>query len=384
MEKIFHRIVSLFHRSLEAPLTGAEQAELERLVAENNLRELLNEWENGTLLGESFQESAGYSAEQGFAGFEQRLQQRHVEHRRFLNRRLLGWSSAAAVVLVAALAAVGVFRYGAVPAPDQLAGVQEVVLPARNQSRLRLANGEERWVSDTVNLYRPAVAVSVEGAGTGEADIAENELIVPPGGECFVILADGSKVWLNADSRLTYPVCFAGSLREVRLQGEAFFDVTPQEAPFIVQTERGNIRVLGTSFCISAYPQETLTATLVTGRIRYSHTTEIDLHPGEQVRAPESGEAEKRVVDVDEYIGWKTGKYVFYNRPLESIMKDLARWYDLTVSYDTPELREMLFSGDLERYDTINKFLDLLENTGDLRYTIRERHVTLYGGARSQ
>ena len=196
-----------------------------------------------------------------------------------------------------------------------------------------------------------------------------------------IVLEDGTHVYLNASSRLTYPLVFPADKRVVRLEGEAYFDVRKdEEHPFVVRTRFGEVTVLGTAFNINAYNDaDACYTTLVYGKVNFSTPDQntITLAPGEQAVASSRG-IEKRVVDVNEYIGWAQGVYVFNNRRLGDIMKTFERWYDVHVYYEKESLRDLTYSGDLQRYGTINTFLNALELTGDIYYRINGRNILIY------
>ena len=144
-----------------------------------------------------------------------------------------------------------------------------------------------------------------------------NTIDIPIGGEYQLVLADGTKVWLNADSKLRFPVSFTAERREVYLEGEAYFEVAKDsEHPFIVHISRGAIEVLGTGFNVRDYREEQKTVTtLVQGKVVYRPERqpgrEIMLEPGFQIKDEEGGSLQPRKVDVILYTGWKDGKYVF-------------------------------------------------------------------------
>ena len=121
------------------------------------------------------------------------------------------------------------------------------------------------------------------------------------------------------------------------------------------------------------------------GKVKFStpYTADITLSPGEQAVVSANG-SEKRVVDLEEYVGWVNGVYTFNNRSLGEIMQTFERWYDIQVYYETPALRDIAYSGSLKRYGTINSFLDALELTGDLTYKISGRNVLIYDGIKDQ
>ena len=210
--------------------------------------------------------------------------------------------------------------------------------------------------------------------------LAWHKVIVPRGGEFQISLEDGTRVWLNSESTLKYPEVFTGTTREVFLEGEAYFEVTPGNKPFIVRSTYGNVYVHGTSFNVKSYKEEEKTyTTLVSGKVSCTYENqEIELQPGEQAITSKHEAMEKRKVNVAEYIGWKDGLYIFKRRSLGSIMNELARWYDIEVVYKDEGLKNILFTGNLKRYDTINTFMKIIKRSGDINYRIEGKTIILY------
>ena len=176
-------------------------------------------------------------------------------------------------------------------------------------------------------------------------------------------LADGTQLTLNRGAQLIYPEKFAGRTREIFLSGEAYFDVAEDGRPFQVITSQGEVTVLGTAFGISSYMDKAEYTTLVRGCVRYtSHTKKsVILSPGEQAILERSGELISRKVEVEEYVGWKDGVFAFRDKPLEEIMETLSRWYGSEVVFRNEEMKQLKYTGSLERYDSINTFLQVLE-----------------------
>ena len=278
-----------------------------------------------------------------------------------------------------------------------------LIQPGTQQAQLTLSDGsvidvhrkEVSVVVDGVQVkykkgvlsYQPTVTTQHEEKNIEEQSGKSNELVIPRGGENTVILADGTTVHLNAGSKLTYPVRFAGKRRIVRLEGEAYFDVAGDENhPFVVQTHLGEITVLGTEFNVNAYADTPVCyTTLVHGKVKFStlNAETVTLSPGEQA-VVFANSSTKRKVDLEEYVGWVDGMYIFNDRPLGDIMKTFERWYDIQVYYETPNLRDITYSGNLKRYGTINSFLDALELTGDLTYKISGRNILIYDKVEEQ
>ena len=207
----------------------------------------------------------------------------------------------------------------------------------------------------------------------------KNTLEVPNGGEFNLVLADGTKVWLNAGTKLTYPVVFFGEERRVKLKGEAYFEVTKDEThPFVVEMKKMEVQVLGTSFNLRAFGEEERTvATLVTGKIRVK--TEKDtlvLRPDQQaVLAHEGDLLELKEVDAETYRAWTHGKFVFRRERLEMIMADISRWYNVPVFYEQSSVKEMEFSGIMARYGDLRETLNMLEKTDKVMFDINPERI---------
>lgn len=202
-----------------------------------------------------------------------------------------------------------------------------------------------------------------------------NTLIVPCGGEYSLTLCDGTRVWMNADSELRYPVQFAGNTREVSVIGEAYFDVQKQaDKPFIVKTKLGNIAVLGTQFNVSSYPEkEQLITTLVAGEISccLPNGENVILTPAQQLTINKDGVVALKNVDTKYFTCWKNGIFQFENARLEDIMDQLARWYDIHVFYTSDNVKQLHFSGDLSRFKNIDTFIEMFEKSSDAKLVLK-------------
>ena len=182
------------------------------------------------------------------------------------------------------------------------------------------------------------------------AEVMYNTVTIPRGGEYCLELADGTKVWLNAETELRFPVNFSDKTRDVYLKGEAYFQVSKDELhAFQVHTSMGTVAVLGTSFNVRDYADEQkVVTTLEMGKVMYvsgENKKEIILTPGFQVQEEKTGEIKMKKVDVMQYVGWREGKYVFENTALVDIMRTLERWYDIDVVYVDPVVKRLSFHG---------------------------------------
>ena len=171
----------------------------------------------------------------------------------------------------------------------------------------------------------------------------------PVGGEYHFTLADGTMVWLNSSSRLTFPTRFTGDTREVLAEGEVYFDVQHDEnKPFIVRVNDMSVRVLGTKFCISAYPEnEGIMTTLVQGAVQVtSGDNQVVLKPGYQAVVDQrSGAISQRAVELSLYTSWVRGVFEYENMELDDIVVQLARWYDVQFTFSASEYKKRRFTG---------------------------------------
>lgn len=216
---------------------------------------------------------------------------------------------------------------------------------------------------------------------SGQA-LVYNKLRVPRGGTFQLALEDGTKIWLNSESELTYPEVFVGESREVYLDGEAYFDVAKDAyRPFIVHSGIQHIQVLGTTFGITNYSDiREVSTTLVSGKVQVKFPEISDeiflLEPGCRLCYDRKDQKiRKQMVNADEYVAWKDGKYVFNGKPLEDILETLARWYDFQVFYQTHSVKERLFSGELMRFESFRDILGIIEEVSNVKFSIKQHTV---------
>lgn len=218
---------------------------------------------------------------------------------------------------------------------------------------------------------------------SGKDPISGEKLVLstPRGGEYQVTLPDGTKVWLNAASTLTYPVQFTGQERRVELEGEAYFEVVSRpEQPFIVNTKKQSVEVLGTHFNISAYKSDVVTkTTLLEGSVRVvsnRNQQKINLLPNEQ-SVLEGQMLAKHTVDVTQELAWFYGKFNFDNKSLQQVIDELSRWYDVDISFqgDMPDVE---FFGGTFRYTKMSTILRILKSYGIDYRVIGDRRLVLY------
>lgn len=216
-------------------------------------------------------------------------------------------------------------------------------------------------------------------SGKETSKILYNTISTPRGGEYNIILPDSSRVWLNAESSIRFPVSFTGLERKVEITGEVYFEVARDiHKPFRVSTGNVTVEVLGTSFNIRAYSDENaVTTTLLEGSVEIaSALTSMSLVPGQLARADESGMiAIEDGVDVDEIIAWKNGIFLFNSENIEEIMRQIGRWYDVEVVFEGEITRET-FSGIVSRKGKVSQVLQLMEPYG-IKFTVTEDMITV-------
>lgn len=206
-------------------------------------------------------------------------------------------------------------------------------------------------------------------AGSNDGPVTYNTLSTSRGMQFQVILPDGSHVWLNSASSLRYPTAFAKGSRSVELDGEAYFEITPDPAsPFHVQAHHETVDVLGTGFNIMGYADEpALRTTLFEGSVRVNAGNTVVLQPGQQAVAPQDGNLSVQAANLDEVAAWRNGKFLFKRRNIQEIMRQVARWYDIEVEYRGP-VPDVAFTGDLSRKEEASQLLEILEETNNVHF----------------
>ena len=208
--------------------------------------------------------------------------------------------------------------------------------------------------------------------------VGYSEIRTPRGGEYQVVLPDNSIVWLNADSKLRFPLTFSGKERRVFASGELYFQVAKDSlSPFRIEVEGlYEVEVLGTEFNVRAYSDLPSATTLVDGRVLIRDKgTKVVLKPGEQAVKGKHGEVVVREVDVAPYIAWRQGYFLFEDERLEDILNELARWYDVNVFFENSSVREERFSVDMPRHESFEEVLRLIEQTRSIEIGIEGNNV---------
>ena len=256
-----------------------------------------------------------------------------------------------------------------------LEGGTKVDLSTPHVDTIRQDDGQLLAVDTLGKLVYNTVQEEVE-------ELFYHKIVVPRGGEYTVELNDGTRVRLNADSELRFPVKFVGNERKVFLKGEAYFEVERDTSrPFRVDVHGDAIiEVLGTEFNVNAYPENAeIFATLVLGKVRVADLqtdSTVVLLPNQQAALSGAGINVKEV-NPEDFISWINGRFYFEKMPLEEILIQLGRWYDLQVFWANEELKSYEFTGAIWRDNTIRQTLDMIEKTTDVCFTVSGRTVTV-------
>lgn len=298
----------------------------------------------------------------------------------FFSRSIFKFSSAAAIILILCGAAyfwlnrpkqersstTTALSESLKSAEEILPGSEKAVLTLSNGKKIPLGAGNEMLVDSGVQIKKEDGELIYSESNI----VAFNTMTTPRGGQYKLTLPDGTKVWLNAASSVTYPTTFTGNERRVNITGELYFEVARNASkPFIVETGTSSIRVIGTHFNVNAYEDESdMKTTLIEGVVKID---EVVLKPGE---AFSHGRIETDV-DVSQAIAWKNGVFNFHKMPLSTAMRQLARWYDIDVVYEN-KIPNFLIFGEMGRDLNLSQVLEILSEM-NVRYKMIGRKLVI-------
>ena len=307
-----------------------------------------------------------------------------IQSRTLKMRTASWWAAASILVVLTAITGYYKFRHPinevgaaqgeALAVGDVLPGGEKAVLTLDNGQKILLDSAAQGQLATQgrVRIVKTAsgmISYINEGGGDkkpGAEPISYNTISTPRKGRYQVTLPDGSKVWLNASSSLKYPTRFIGNERLVSLSGEGYFDISPrQSAPFIVETGKSRVEVLGTHFDVCAYQDEpTLRTTLVEGKVRVKagNSSKV-LDPGEQFVLNGDGTQSVAKADTSEVVAWKDGNFSFDDMDLQTAFRQIARWYDVDVEY-TGDVSNQKVLAFISRDTRLSLVVDVLSKAG--------------------
>jgi len=273
--------------------------------------------------------------------------------------------------------------------PETAKSANYNIKPGGNKAILKLANGKEIMLND-LPKGKSVIEDGFKITKTSNGQLIystignkaqpghSNTIYTPNGGTFQVILSDGTKVWLNAASSLTYPTAFDQNKREVKLTGEGYFEVTHLDnQPFRVITEHQTVVVLGTHFNINAYADEqNITTTLLKGKVRIdAGGLQKLLLPNQQAKLSR-GKIFITPYNADNAVDWVNNDFIFDNENLSSIMRKISRWYDVEVVYPS-DFNNIEFSGSISREKSITQVLKIMERTRMVNFKVEGRRITV-------
>lgn len=307
------------------------------------------------------------------------------------------FTAAAAILVIGAMALIFYKGISLTGSSKQITAYKNDVRAGGNKAYLTLANGKRISLSDVSHGdIADQAGVKVTKSASGELIytiektkgssrniLGFNTIETPKGGQYQISLPDGTRVWLNSASSLTYPVCFAAQAeRRVELKGEAYFEVFKDKVhPFKVKSAGQEIEVLGTHFNVNSYPDENSTkTTLLEGSVQISNPLPgakhppVILKPGQQ-SVLTGQRINVKEVDPNDAIDWKNGEFVFTNEPLPAILRKVARWYNVEIVYDGPLVSPPTFTGSVSKFDKVSSVLHMLEKASEVRFSIEGRVI---------
>ncbi|MEO8171731.1 MAG: FecR domain-containing protein [Sediminibacterium sp.] len=355
------RLQQLFRGYLDGRLTADEYTELWRLMEQQEGLEDLSP-ELKTL----WQEKPVFGLPDNH--WDQRLSELQAEGKPAVKRTIAAWRYAAAAVVIFLVA--GSYFYFQNPQQNQLAptamahdvkpGTTGAILSFDNGKTIVLDTARDGQLTDGVT--KSDQNITIQGSSIEYATVT-----TPRGRQQQLTLQDGSKVWLNSASSIRFPSLFTGDTRQVEITGEAYFEVAKNAAkPFIVKIGEASIEVLGTHFNVMAYANEnSLQTTLIEGSVKFHKGDKsVLLKPGEQSRLFANNEIKLlRDADVDLATAWKNGQQTFKEADMATVMRQVERWYDVDVEYQTDVPRNLTFTGEgISRNVNLSELLQVFES----------------------
>jgi hypothetical protein len=357
-------------------LTSEEQRIFDEWMKETGNRQKLYEWQRLESAIYALGTSRKANSEEGWEKINRRIRRHRL--------RLLPYAAAAIVLLCLGIAIH--LLTSQVATPSLLSSVNRQENPVPKQVMLTLSTGRQIPLSDSLPKMKETNGTDIQITGDqlvyNPSDTMSlpiyNTITIPRGGEYKLVLADHTIVWLNSESQLTYPVAFNGDTRELRLKGEAFFEVAKDtHKPFIVHTPQFDIRVTGTQFNVRSYPEERESATLAEGSIQLEMNRQVyRIVPGQQAYL-QGQEVKIKEVDLEHAIAWRYDAFSFKEEPLENIMNELSRWYDVDIFYLNPTVKDLHFTAWFRRNSSLEEVTDILKKTHKINIELKGRTLTV-------
>ena len=385
MEKEIHELLLAYLRD---DISEEEMIRLQGWLDENERhRKLLDELRDKEVLQQEIGAYASFDTSRRWIQLKEEMDKTSRKRRLLLRV----WKSVAAVFVVAVAGGLLYWQItdSARPVEEQVLVAQ--IRPGETQAVLITGKGQQlllQGLKDTCLDITGNETLKISKDGSLEYSLSAlsrmpewHTLQVPRGGEYKIVLDDGTEIWLNSASELKYPAHFVGNERRVCLVGEAYFQVARNEAaPFIVETRDMDVKVLGTSFNVSAYEdEENSHATLVEGRVEVDDKVngeKVTLTPGEQALL-QGKEMVVREVNTKLYSMWRLDRFTFASEDMEGGIRKLSRWYNVNFFFSNSSMKQKRFTGSLPKYSDISQVLKMIEMTTDIKFQVKGNTIII-------
>ena len=370
---------------------------IEELTAEERLQ--LEKWQNASSAHRRYYDRiAGFDSSEGVPGLSGEQYEKELAEyvalirkgkREQRRKRFIIFTRYAAVLFVLLVVGIYFWYQGTVSETSQktialaVKGKVQPILVTEEGTRIGLEQQGgllRNILGGKITSEENAIVYNQSDGGEGQTAVGRHTLIIPRGGEYRVTLADGTIVWLNAESEFSYPVSFTDSIREVELKGEAYFEVAKGAKPFEVWVNDVKVKVYGTHFNVNGYDKVLVQTVLLSGSVGVSSLknpgVEQMIRPNEMVEVNVStGACEVKAVDATAYVAWKEGYFSFEQETLEQIMAKLSRWYDVQVGFENEEVKTQRFTGRVDRNENFQGVLNLLQRTLLVKFKIEGNRI---------
>lgn len=355
-----------------------DDALLARLAQEGDALSMLHDAEimrQAVVRGGVRQSISKADVEAEYSRFMRRVEPNHVKKAHTVTMAQW-WMAIAATVCLAFILSVSLWRGSS--------DYQRTLATAKPETTTLKSSPIHRRVS-SVTPPAPATQVSnaalpqrlLNALGLVPSDVAteSNTITTTSGKSADMVLPDGTKVWLYADSKITYPKVFSGKERTVFLEGQAEFDVTHDpDHPFVVMTNKLDARVLGTEINVSAYPDEAGHVALIRGIVvvtAHGAGKSVKLNPGQGVTVENNGMLTVKEESMERYLKWKEGYLYFDNETLNEVARNLGKWYNVQIEFDNPALRQTRVHFSCDRNESLPRVIELINHFNYFQATIK-------------
>lgn len=401
MKESGKNIEDLIYEELIGQISESDLDELNMWIARSDAnKESYNRIKNSYELTSKYEAYDAIDADRAWKKFEK--EHIHTDSKVFLVRTRLNYLMRYAAILIPFAIVLGVLfmwtgkeasseEHSTYVERSELSGRNKAVLTLPNGDKVALGNeSEERTKSqvkskENINQSAKSQKIVKDPKQTSSKDLLalfneSNKLTTYTNSEYWVTLDDGTQVHLNYNTSLIYPTKFNSKDRTVYLDGEAYFVVAKdKKRPFRVVTNNGIVQQYGTSFNVNTQVSGQTKVVLVEGSVSVIDNADIEykMHPGELAIINSESNVQIEKVDIESYIAWNRGRFIFQDLPLDSIMNTISGWYGMEVSFVNQEDKSMKFTGDMDRYESVELIMKALGRATQLKIEVKGDQITV-------